>query len=618
MSNNFQQQFNNNISDSVSITAVVRNVFISIMMIFFLTACGGETSNDGDMPANANTNTGEDDDTKTNELPKTEFEIIKQDLELYAFFGKEYSFQPNFGSLSNEDGVSYTIQNKPVWASFDKSTGRLYGFPELVGVVDKQKKIYDRVAFDISIIASKNGKTVSTELFNIISTNENKKNKSKILVLSSKFSNSTFKPSPQEFVETYKRSSHVISAISKGIQTMDATILDIDDLEVTNSDAKAWGATSLYLELAYNQIKKDSKAICVVNDELMALATKILNDKINSTSEEERLSSGMTTKALDFRFALSGDSKNPCKDTSSGEIIVSKFKIPTNIDINQYDFLALQVSDETLNVRSFQSLTNLFPIKQGDKQIPDKVLMLISVNKDTFISKMPFLEFDGSDVEQELQNTYYGSEEKTLKKLDRTIAHEFIHALGVATHDNGLTSYVNKNEIIATLKTDHISSGFEYRNNFSILGASEYAQGIALATKEYLGWINTNDIHIITKQSLNNQIIDFNSKSGKVGAKILTPSGWLYVSFHTGTGYEASMKHPKLINNTKGLLIEFTDLKGKSGLTTSALIIPTKNHKEHEYALKQGETFSSFGVRIDNVLIVNGKLSFDVRYEDGL
>ena len=38
-----------------------------------------------------------------------------------------YSFQP---SVSNPDGtLTYSIANKPSWAVFDASTGRLYGTP---------------------------------------------------------------------------------------------------------------------------------------------------------------------------------------------------------------------------------------------------------------------------------------------------------------------------------------------------------------------------------------------------------------------------------------------------------------------------------------------------------
>ena len=42
--------------------------------------------------------------------------------------GLTYNFRPN-GSDPDDDALTYSIQNRPSWASFDSSTGRLYGAP---------------------------------------------------------------------------------------------------------------------------------------------------------------------------------------------------------------------------------------------------------------------------------------------------------------------------------------------------------------------------------------------------------------------------------------------------------------------------------------------------------
>ena len=47
--------------------------------------------------------------------------------------GSAYTFQPG-ASDANNDPLSFTIQNKPVWATFDAATGRLSGTPMVAHV----------------------------------------------------------------------------------------------------------------------------------------------------------------------------------------------------------------------------------------------------------------------------------------------------------------------------------------------------------------------------------------------------------------------------------------------------------------------------------------------------
>ena len=604
-----------------SFNVVRGNILILIMVIFFLASCDGtdnpNTGTNGATSTGENANIEEEDNQTPvkaidifNQQANESLEIVNQELKLYAFSGKEYSFQPDFGSLNNQDGVSYTIKNKPAWATFNKSTGYLSGTPGKVGDMGKDKLILDRVAFNISIIASKGEKRVSTGLFNIIITNENKKNRNKAIVLLTKFSNSKFNPSIQESYESYKRANKLILFLSKGMQDIDVTIMKIEDLGLTNLNIGTWSTTSLFLKLAYDkQLEKDKNAVCEVNEKLMSLASNMLKNM----SQTEKDNNGILATDLDFTFALGRGSSNPCKILTIAEIAVPFIKIPTDIDIFAYDYVVVQLADDEINAGSFQSGTNILSINHTGKA--EKPFMLAAADKDTFTSKMAFPEFYENVFTAEFHHTYYDGNQEILSRFDRTVAHEFIHAFDVNTHDNGFTSYESEASIIHNLNTGYESSAFEYQNNFSTLGAGDYANGLALATREFLGWINASDIHTITKESLNNQIVDINLKSGKVGAKILTAGGWLYVSFHTGVGYEASIKHPKLINNTKGLLIEYSEFREHPrSVTTSTLLIPSKNAETHDYSLKQGETFSLLGVTIDNVLITGDKLSFDVRY----
>jgi len=55
----------------------------------------------------------------------------------YTKYGDTYDFQPN-ASDPDGDTLTFTVQNKPTWASFDTSTGRIFGTPTMseIGVYD--------------------------------------------------------------------------------------------------------------------------------------------------------------------------------------------------------------------------------------------------------------------------------------------------------------------------------------------------------------------------------------------------------------------------------------------------------------------------------------------------
>src|SRR5690606_14809408 len=49
--------------------------------------------------------------------------------------GEQYSFQPTANDADN-DSLTFSITNKPAWASFSTSTGRLWGTPSSAGTFE--------------------------------------------------------------------------------------------------------------------------------------------------------------------------------------------------------------------------------------------------------------------------------------------------------------------------------------------------------------------------------------------------------------------------------------------------------------------------------------------------
>ena len=62
----------------------------------------------------------------------------------YVLFGEMYSFEPSAFD-TDRDGLTFSILNRPNWAIFDSSTGRLYGQPTL-GDIGVYKSIEIRVS----------------------------------------------------------------------------------------------------------------------------------------------------------------------------------------------------------------------------------------------------------------------------------------------------------------------------------------------------------------------------------------------------------------------------------------------------------------------------------------
>jgi len=62
----------------------------------------------------------------------------------YTKYGDTYNFQPS-ASDPDGDALTFTVQNKPDWASFDASTGRISGQPTMSEI-----GVYDNIVISVS------------------------------------------------------------------------------------------------------------------------------------------------------------------------------------------------------------------------------------------------------------------------------------------------------------------------------------------------------------------------------------------------------------------------------------------------------------------------------------
>lgn len=116
--------------------------------------------------------------------------------------------------------------------------------------------------------------------------------------------------------------------------------------------------------------------------------------------------------------------------------------------------------------------------------------------------------------------------------------------------------------------------------------------------------VNDNDIDCINE---------------KPYAKVKVNTGWLYISFYTGDSFGESLTHANLIENLQGVQIRYTeehDIEVFKTLTTSVLLDPNEDLSDHNYALKPGEEFEIYGVRLENVNLSDGLATLDVNYVD--
>ena len=108
----------------------IRQLTIIFITAAFLTGClGSESPAGGGVAADAGDNSA----------PQ-----IRGNPELVAVMSDAYGFEP---SASDDDGdtLSFSIRNKPAWATFDAATGRLEGVPQFGDVGN-----YDNISISVS------------------------------------------------------------------------------------------------------------------------------------------------------------------------------------------------------------------------------------------------------------------------------------------------------------------------------------------------------------------------------------------------------------------------------------------------------------------------------------
>jgi hypothetical protein len=103
-----------------------RRVVLAVSVASVLAACGG--GGDSGSSGSASTTAPGAGGSAGNQAP-----AINGSAPQTAAVGKPYSFQPN-ATDPNGDPLTFSIDSKPGWATFDQSTGRLYGTPAAADV----------------------------------------------------------------------------------------------------------------------------------------------------------------------------------------------------------------------------------------------------------------------------------------------------------------------------------------------------------------------------------------------------------------------------------------------------------------------------------------------------
>ena len=88
--------------------------YLLVTLCFLLTSCGGGGGNNSEPPGNNSGN--------QNSPPNISGSVSKIRV------GNELNFYPSY-SDADDDTLTFSIQGKPEWASFDSASGRLYGTP---------------------------------------------------------------------------------------------------------------------------------------------------------------------------------------------------------------------------------------------------------------------------------------------------------------------------------------------------------------------------------------------------------------------------------------------------------------------------------------------------------
>ena len=119
--------------------------FLSILIVGTLTSCGGGGGSNSSAPDNSN---------NQNTAPSISGSITKIRV------GANLDFYPSAYDAEN-DNLTFSISGKPNWASFESSSGRLYGIPGdgdlnstySITITVSDGQLSDSISFTLTVIS---------------------------------------------------------------------------------------------------------------------------------------------------------------------------------------------------------------------------------------------------------------------------------------------------------------------------------------------------------------------------------------------------------------------------------------------------------------------------------
>ncbi len=586
-----------------------------LILVISITGCGGSGSASSESSNNSNDSAENKHSTSDDAA-----DIAFSDKPITSVVdGQTYAYRADFADWNNNTDVTFTIKNKPNWLIFNEKYGAITGLAK--PFINIHKNV-EYVYFDIEIIATLNGQVKSTKPFNIVITNEAGKIITKHIVFSATYADSETSITQADIDKHYQNVTAYFNYLSNGKQQVIFDIVHLEAMTVSREKMR-----TLYLsQTALNTVSPNSSITCDLTVTI-PLARTWYN--------ENKAGKNVSTEA-DFTFSEKLDDFSKCQYFDLGIMATQYLNIPEHINIDDYhSMLFMFYDDENFHAPLVSGFTKDFNVKQGEKGLDGYAYAITNMNdnQNQPFDEALYLEIDTEDrtmaehdlleENSKIMSDYYTQGQVPLTLSESSTAHEFIHLLGVGTHDNGLSRYGLDNSIFKTLETSLINNSWgpgnsvSYGDQFSIMGSRGHSIGLAPSTREFLGWIDSNDIHVIDSSSEGVIINDVYSTQGPSLTKVKVKGGYLYLSYHAGNGYDETLKHPLLEEHSQGIQIRYTGARNPANqytLTTSTMLDPDEELFNDSFALKAGESYTIFNVEISTVSIDGVQAIFDVKY----
>ena len=416
----------------------------------------------------------------------------------------------------------------------------------------------------------------------------------------------------------FNRTKALVERLSYGKQTLNlVTIRDLGVIDYSLKQVRQWsGTSSVIARLLRSEGRKPHSDQCKIDIE-GPRAQKYLDN----LPELEKAQSGITINTLDFSFIKKYLHKFPCRDISPGDILSIGQKFPSDINLKDVDIVVYSPFDDELHTGGLQNrlLSSGFILPNNiTKEDRWRVRYVLSGATKKNIKKHYLVSVPGMSNALESSSTYLADKPYLQTNYSRITSHELIHALGIGTHDNGISYHTATNDVIKINEDPNYQPNLGYGDAFSIVGGALYSLGLAPSSREYLGWLTPERIHYITAADSGKSytIQPFSRREGKVVAKVDLPSlkGHLYLSFEGNEEEYSTLKKSELANNSKGLILRFTKKREAGLLTTSILLDPDNDNKNNNFALKWREYFYIGNVTVVTDGIVDDKIHFRVYY----